>query len=281
MNKSKPSKKNIHSSFRLVLEYDGSRYHGWQRQGEAQRVAGVKTISDTINRQLHRVGIKVLHLAGSGRTDAGVHALGQVACLQLANPITASELHSILEQHLPFDIAVPSLAPCPSDFDPRRDAISRSYLYQIALRKCAFAKNYTWWPKRTINLKLIESAWRSFEGNHTFAAFADIETNENPNCQIYSCLSEVCEKILLLRITAKYFLRRQVRRMVGATIHCALGNADIDQISKDLQNPSNSSNLFWAERAAPASGLFLESVHYPGDSSNRAMLPVVRIRSGN
>lgn len=262
----------------LVLEYDGGRYQGWQRQGDVQLAAGVRTISDTINRQLHRTGIKVLYLTGSGRTDAGVHALGQVARLQLAHPIAANELRSTLERHLPHDIAVSRLMPCPQDFDPRRDAVSRSYLYQIALRKGAFAKNYTWWPKKDIDLRLVENAWNSFEGNYSVAAFADIEKDENPRCQIYSCQSNVIEKMLLLRVTARFFLRKQVRRMVGAAIHCAIGDANILQIGRDLHKPSHEATLFWAERTAPASGLFLEAVQYPGDDSPGELRPVLRIQ---
>jgi tRNA pseudouridine38-40 synthase len=261
----------------LTLEYDGSRYSGWQRQGAAQTAGGVKTVSAALDRALHLAGLKVLHLAGAGRTDAGVHALGQVACLHLAQPINAPELHRILEQGLPYDIAVPSLEPCPSDFDPRRDALSRTYLYQISLRKCAFAKNFTWWPKLPLDLNLIEDAWALFEGNHSMEAFADLEDGENPRCQIYSCQSKAVGDVLLLRSTARFFLRKQARRMAGAVVHCAMGKAKIDQIKKSLKSPSSSAALFWAEKAAPASGLFLESVAYPGREGTQELSPVLKI----
>jgi tRNA U38,U39,U40 pseudouridine synthase TruA len=109
------------------------------------------------------------------------------------------------------------------------------------------------------------------------SAFADLEKNENPHCQIYHCQSAVCENVLLLRATARFFLRKQVRRMVGATIHCSVGNADILQIRKDLLRPSPDATLFWAERAAPASGLFLEYVQYPGDDRPCELRPILRI----
>jgi tRNA pseudouridine38-40 synthase len=269
--------KPLPTSFRLTIEYDGGRYNGWQRQGLKQSAAGVKTVSAAIDRVLYIAGLKILHLAGAGRTDAGVHALGQVACLHLAQPIKPSELHRILDQGLPYDIAVPSLEPCPPDFDPRRDALSRTYLYQIALRKSAFAKNYTWWPKLPLDLDLIHDAWAMFEGNHSMEAFADLEDGENPLCQIYNCESKVVNNILLLRATARFFLRKQARRMVGAVVHCAMGNAKIGQIKASLKSPSPSAALFWAERAAPASGLFLESVTYRSGEGAKEFCPVLKI----
>jgi tRNA pseudouridine38-40 synthase len=267
----------ISASFRLVVEYDGSRYQGWQRQGLKQGAAGVKTVAGTLDRILHKAGIKILNLTGAGRTDAGVHALGQVASLHLAQPIKPMDLRLILEQGLPYDIAVPRIAPCPQDFDARREAVSRSYLYQVALRKSAFAKSYTWWPKRSIDLSIAEEAWRLFEGNHSMSAFADLEDGESPRCQVESCRVKAEGQILLLRATARFFLRRQVRRMVGAALRCAIGEAKVAQIKKDLRSPSPSACRYWAELAAPASGLFLESVAYPGDQKHKELLPVLRI----
>jgi tRNA pseudouridine38-40 synthase len=250
------------SAFRLSIEYDGGRYQGWQRQGSGQSAGGVKTIAGAIDRVLYQAGVKILNLTGSGRTDAGVHALGQVASLHLARPIKASELHRILEQGLPHDIAVPYVEPCPPDFDARHDAISRTYLYQVALRRGAFTKDFSWWPKLPLDLALAHEAWSIFEGNHSMAAFADVQTGEDPRCQIYKCLAKTEGDKLSLRVTARFFLRKQVRRMAGAVVNCAIGRADIDQIRRDLESPSRKAALYWAEMTAPAAGLFLESVNY-------------------
>jgi tRNA pseudouridine38-40 synthase len=250
------------SSFRLLVEYDGTRYSGWQRQGRAQTEAGVKTVAGAIGRALHQAGVSISDFKGAGRTDAGVHALGQVAHLHLEEPMKAGELHYILERGLPYDIAVPSLEPCSLAFDARRDAISRTYLYQVALRKSAFSKNCTWWPKLPLDLGAIEANWPMFEGNRSMAAFADLEEGEDPNCQIYACRTEAGDHLLLLRVTARFFLRRQVRRMVGAIVNCAMGRADIARLREDLAAPKAESAPAWAEMAAPASGLFLESVEY-------------------
>ena len=250
------------TSFRLLVEYDGSRYQGWQRQGRGQTLAGVRTVAGALDRALHRAGVKILNLGGAGRTDAGVHALGQVAHLHTAAPMRPAELHGILEGGLPHDIAVPRVAVCPQGFDARRDASSRTYLYRIARRKSAFGKNHTWWPKGNLDPDILEEAWKVFAGNNSMAAFADLEEGENPRCQVFACRLDAEADMLLLRATARFFLRRQVRRMVGAAAHCAMGAAGVGRIRADLASPTPAAALHWAERAAPAAGLYLESVEY-------------------
>jgi tRNA pseudouridine38-40 synthase len=265
-----PSQRDRHrapdTSFRLLVEYDGARYSGWQRQGRAQQEAGVRTVAGAIGRVLHKAGVRMSDMKGAGRTDAGVHALGQVAHLRLEEPTKAGELYRILEQGLPYDIAVTEVAPCPAGFDARRDAVSRTYLYQVALRKSAFSKSHTWWPKLPLDMGLIEALWPLFEGNRSMAAFADLEEGEDPNCQIYACRAEAGDHLLLLRVTARFFLRRQVRRMVGAAVNCATGRADAARLRRCRAGPSIDADpdaaQAWAELAAPASGLFLESVKY-------------------
>jgi tRNA pseudouridine38-40 synthase len=268
-----PSQRDRHrapdTSFRLLVEYDGGRYSGWQRQGRAQQEAGVRTVAGAVGRVLHKAGVRMSDLKGAGRTDAGVHALGQVAHLRLEEPMKAHELHRILELGLPYDIAVPDVAPCPAGFDARRDAVSRTYLYQVALRKSAFSKSHTWWPRLPLDIGLIEALWPMFEGNRSMAAFADLEEGEDPRCQIYACRVEAGEHLLLLRVRARFFLRRQVRRMVGAVVNCAVGRADPAMLGRDLAEPPDAgpgadadAGQTWAALAAPASGLFLESVEY-------------------
>jgi len=276
------------SSFRLLIEYDGTRYSGWQRQapprpkGGGPREAGaapqgskelgaepkepvVKTIAGAIGHVMHHAGLQIRNFKGAGRTDAGVHALGQVAHVHLEEPMMASDLQYILERGLPYDIAVPSVEPCQAGFDARHDAVSRTYLYRVTLRKSAFSKHSTWWPKLPLDLRLIEDTWPLFEGNRSMAAFADLEEGEDANCQIYSCQTDRDGHLLLLRVTARFFLKRQVRRMVGAVVNCAMDRADVARLREDLAKPGPESAMHWAELAAPASGLFLERVDYRGD----------------
>ncbi len=267
------------SAYRLLLEYDGSRYQGWQRQGEHQSAQGVRTVAGTLERVLHQAGFKVLALVGSGRTDAGVHALGQVAHLHLADaePPRPHVLQRAFNDGLPSDIAIRSIAPCSPSFHARRDALDRSYLYQIGLRRSAFAKPYLWWIKGKLEPEVLEKAWRLFEGNRDMTAFADLEAGEDPRCQIHACEFRREGSLVLLRVTARHFLRRQVRRMVGAAVLCGMGKERVESIARDLAHPTGTATLRWAENAAPAAGLFLERVRYGDDPALADLRPLVAV----
>jgi tRNA pseudouridine38-40 synthase len=263
----------------LLIEYDGSRFQGWQKQGPKQTAQGVRTVSGTLERVLQEGGIQVAALGGSGRTDAGVHALGQVAHLHLkaGDAPRPRDLQRLFDEGLPADVAVRAVATCSPKFHARHEAMSRSYIYQISQRRSAFAKPYVWWVKAPMDLRKLAEAWSAFEGAYDLSAFADLEPGEDPRCQILS--SELIEhgSLVLLRVVAVHFLRRQVRRMVGAAVHCALGKERPGRILLDLQNPSEEANLYWGATAAPSAGLFLERVRYPGDPIEDPLRPVVPV----
>lgn len=267
------------TAFRLVLEYDGSRFQGWQRQGAKQTAQGVRTVMGALERVLMDAGVEVLALSGSGRTDAGVHALGQVAHLHLA-ATRAPHPHQLLrifDDGLPADVAIRSITPCSPSFHARHDALERTYLYQLSLRRSAFAKPYIWWIKAALDLERLREAWACFQGNHDCSAFADLEPKEDPRCQIRSCELSLEGSMALLRVTARHFLRRQVRRMVGAAVHCGLKKEDPARLVQDLAHPNHLANLHWAEKAAPAAGLFLEQVRYPGDPETTTRDPLIHV----
>ena len=266
-------------AYRLLIEYDGSRFQGWQKQGPRQTAQGVRTVSGTLERALQEGGIQVAALGGSGRTDAGVHALGQVAHLHL-KPGPAprpKDLQLIFDQGLPGDVAVRAVASCSPKFHARHEAMSRTYLYQLSLRRSAFAKPYIWWVKAPMDLRRLEAAWAAFQGAYDLSAFADLEPGEDPRCQIQASELVHTGDLILLRVTATHFLRRQVRRMVGAAVHCALGKEQVPRVSQDLLTPSADANLYWGACAAPAAGLFLERVRYPGDPVDDPMRPAVPV----
>ena len=170
-----------------------------------------------------------------------------------------------------------AVAACSPAFHARHDALERSYLYQLSLRRSAFAKPYLWWVKGRLDLAVLEACWRLFEGTHDVSAFADLEPGEDPHGQIRACEFVREGSLVLLRVTARHFLRRQVRRMVGAAVRCALGKEKPETVARDLHNPTPKATLHWAEHAAPASGLFLERVRYGGDPElpmPKALVPV-------
>jgi tRNA pseudouridine38-40 synthase len=268
------------ASYRLLIEYDGSRFQGWQKQGAKQSREGVRTVAGSIERVVHEAGLHLVNLGGAGRTDAGVHALGQVAHLHLEakGAPRPGELRRILDGALPQDIAIRDIRSCPPRFHARHDAVDRTYLYQISRRRSAFGKPWIWWVKRGLDLDRLSLAWTAFEGDQDVSAFADLDTEEDGRTRLLRCEVSEVGSLSLLRVRATHFYRRLVRRMVGAAVACALGDEEPRRVIEDLRNPTEAANLYWGAKAAPASGLFLESVRYPGDPEPGPPKPTLAIR---
>src|SRR3954453_2447904 len=153
--------------FKLTIEYAGTRYSGWQIQKNAKTVAGeIDTAARTVT------GRKDFELYGSGRTDAGVHAIAQVAHLDVSTSLPPDTLRRRLNEELPSDINLLHAVQVPHRFHARHDAVARRYLYQIARRRTAFAKAYVWWVKEPIDLARIRDAARMFIGMRDFQSFA-------------------------------------------------------------------------------------------------------------
>lgn len=276
----KPAPKGAVAAYRLRVEYEGGRFNGWQRQGEAQSKAGIRTVAGSLEHCLHEAGLRPLALMGSGRTDAGVHALDQCAHLHLAPAKAPSpaQLQRIFDDGLPNGVAVREVKACGPGFHARHDAEARSYLYQICRRRSGLAKPFVWWVKKPMDLDRLAAAWSAFEGFHAVTAFADLDRGDEPRCEIQRCEWIEHGSLLLLRATASHFKRSQVRRMVGAAVACALGEAEPARVKKDLAQPTRDATLFWSERAAPASGLFLERVTYKGEAPVGPLAPVIEVR---
>lgn len=256
-----------YTAYRLLVEYDGSRFQGWQKQGAKQSREGVRTVAGSLEHALHEARLRLVYLGGAGRTDAGVHALGQVAHLHLETQGAPrpGELRRILDASLPQDIAIRDVRACAQRFHARFDAVDRTYLYQISRRRSAFGKPWIWWVKRSLDLDRLGKAWTAFQGDQDLGSFADLDAEEDGLSRIHACEVAEAGSLVLLRVRANHFFRRQVRRMVGAAVACALGEEEPRRVLEDLRNPTDAANLYWAAKAAPASGLFLEAVLYSGD----------------
>jgi len=267
------------AAYRLLIEYDGGRFQGWQKQGAKQSKEGVRTVAGSLEHVLHDAGLRLIYLGGAGRTDAGVHALGQVAHLHLEarDAPRPGELRRILDSALPQDIAIRDVRTCAPRFHARHDAVDRTYLYQISRRRSAFGKPWIWWVKRNLDLDRLTQAWTAFEGDQEVSAFADLDTEEDGRARIFRCEVSEAGALILLRVRATHFFRRQVRRMVGASVACALGEEEPRRVREDLRNATEAANLFWGAKAAPSSGLFLASVRYPGDPEPGPPSPTIII----
>lgn len=247
--------------YRLTVEYDGSKFSGWQIQPKGRTVQGV-----LLQALRHATGEPDIVLRGAGRTDAGVHALGQVASIRCRRPLTPERLLATLARELPADVAVLDLRPVEGPFHPRHDAVRRSYRYQIARRRSAFGKRYTWWVRDAIDTAAMSAAAAEFVGRHDFAGFCRRDQSQTSTTVVVEeCRVVDLGELVLIRTVASHFLWGQVRRMVGALVAVGRGEAEPQDVRGWLGGSAQPPT-----EAAPAAGLFLEKVVFQGD---RAALP--------
>jgi len=255
--------------FKLVIEYAGTRYSGWQIQKNARTVQGEidQAIRDVARR-------REFELYGAGRTDAGVHALAQVAHLELYTDLPPATLRARINEALPADIHIRTIDTVPHRFHARHDAVSRSYLYQIARRKTALFKPYVWWIKDPLDLKRMRDSAASFVGLKNFESFTADEPGEKSTTVLVDRVAIVDEgALVLVRIQGSHFLWRMVRRMVGVLAAVGRGELSLDRAAGFLGERSD----LPATLTAPASGLFLEGVYYAGDEGPGPVKGVFRL----
>jgi len=248
-------------TFRLTLEYDGSRFSGWQEQINARTVQGeLKQAAQ----ELFRMDVE---LQGAGRTDAGVHAVGQVAHLKIrdkAPAFTASHILRELNDRLPASIAVLEVAEMPPRFHARHDAKSRAYFYQISTRKAALSKRFVWWIKEPLDVARMQQAAALIPGRHDFAAFRAADPSkpdESTIVVVESAEVSVDDNLIVFRIEASHYIWKMVRRLTGALVKVGRGEVSVEEFGALLSGRKNP-NLDIAAWTAPASGLFLEGVRY-------------------
>jgi tRNA pseudouridine38-40 synthase len=260
--------------FKLLIEYAGTRYSGWQIQKNARTVQG------ELDRAIREVGgRKDFELYGSGRTDAGVHALAQVAHLELYTTLAPERLRRRINDELPADIHVRAMDKAPHRFHARHDAIARTYLYQISRRRTAFGKPYVWWIREPLDLGAMREAAAAFVGMKDFSAFTD----DNPADKSTKVLVEGLElaesgALVLIRVRGSHFLWKMVRRLVG--VLAAVGRGELDpKMAATLltTEPRLPKGVTPAALTAPAAGLFLEGVYYEGEDGPGPIRPVLWI----
>lgn len=261
--------------FKLTIEYAGTRYSGWQIQKNARTVQGA------IDRAVRTVtGRNDFELYGSGRTDAGVHALGQVAHLDVAADLPPDTLRRRLNDDLPADIHVLRAAAVPRRFHARHDAVARRYLYQIAKRRTAFAKPYVWWVKEPLDLPRMRDAAHPFVGMRDFRSFtvddADdlAQADRSTRVLIERLDVEQDGDLVLVAVEGSHFLWKMVRRIVGVLVEVGRRRLDAVEAAALL----GTSSPVPARLTAPASGLFLEQVYYPGEVRASELLAATPLR---
>lgn len=254
------------SRFKIFIEYEGTRYSGWQKQQNARTVQG------SLIKAAHEIfkGAKA-DIQGSGRTDSGVHALGQVAHLEVKTVLAPEIIRMKFNDSLPHDINVLEVEKTNPKFHARHDAVSRSYIYQISGRRTAFGKNYVWWIKDRLNTKAMKNAAANYVGMHDFFSFSE-KDKEEKSTEVLLEGVEIKESgdLILIRITGSHFLWKMVRRMIGVLVEVGRGNMTGKDLIYSLENKTN----IPAKYTAPPSGLFLEQVLYKGDIPKKELEPV-------
>jgi tRNA pseudouridine38-40 synthase len=249
-------------TWKLTLEYDGTKYRGWQEQKNARTIQGElrKCAEQYFNREVE--------LQGAGRTDAGVHAIAQVAHLRVEakGRRDSAEIQRVLNDWLPSDIVVTAAAETSNRFHARHDAISRSYVYQISTRKSAFSKKYVWWIKEELDVDRMKMAAKIIPGRHDFVSFRAADPSkpgESTVVVVDSTEIDRDEDLISFRIEASHYLWRMVRRVVGVLVKIGHQELTIEQFSRLLDGSRATTGMDVAAWTAPAAGLFLESVKYP------------------
>lgn len=243
--------------FKLIIEYEGTRFNGWQFQKNQPTIQG--KLMETCREVF---GTDKFEIYGSGRTDAGVHALKQTAHLEVKTMLAPHIIKMKINDLLPADINVLNVEKTGKNFHARHDAVSRSYIYHIAKRRTAFGKKYVWWIKDELNVEKMNEAASLFSGLKDFASFGNDDPEEKSTkvklefCRIYEN-----ENSILIHISGSHFLWKMVRRMVGVLVEVGRGKLSVEKVNSYLNNYSKEPAKF----TAPPSGLYLENVYYKED----------------
>jgi tRNA pseudouridine38-40 synthase len=253
--------------YRLTIEYAGSRYSGWQIQQNARTIQG----------ELHRavrdgLGLTRVESYGAGRTDAGVHALAQVAHLDLPSALPPASLVDRLNAALPSDINILDAERVPPRFHARHSAVARAYLYQIARRRTAFAKPFVWWVRDPLDCARMQQAATALTTFADFRAFTDDDPDEkSTRVLIERFIVHETGDLILLRVIGSHFLWKMVRRLAGVLVEVGRGRLEPAAVTPLLSGDSR----LPASVAAPASGLFLERVFYAPPPAEWPIAPAV------
>lgn len=201
-------------------------------------------------------------LYGSGRTDSGVHALGQVAHLDIKSAMPPHVARIRLNEKLPASINILSMEKANPKFHARYDAVARSYLYHISRRRTAFGKDYSWWIKDTLNVNAMADLSPLFEGMKNYQSFGQNEKeDESTLVEVIAVKLFEVDDSVLIQIVGSHFLWRMVRRMVGIMAEVGRGRFT----EKDVAGFFREYSEIPAQFTAPPSGLYLERVYYAGE----------------
>jgi len=247
-------KLNWLSKFILLIEYEGTQYHGFQWQ------VGLPTIQSELEQAIRRFCGHSSRVMAASRTDAGVHAKGQVVSFWAKSTLDTMTIVKALNYYLPGDIAVKAAYRTSDDFNVRRDALSREYHYYIlnSNTRSPFSQRYALLVPKTLNIQVMNEACQLLLGEHDFASFASSLDDSVLTCPL-SSNERNKERFVIFHIVANSFLPHQIRSTVGLLIRLGLSKIGIE----DFRDIMEARSLGLAGPVAPACGLCLMNVNYP------------------
>jgi tRNA pseudouridine38-40 synthase len=240
-------------NIKLVIEYDGSDFSGWQIQPDQRTVQGV------IEEVLEKILKEDINLIGAGRTDVGAHALAQVANFKTKNELELKAIFEGANSLLPDDVLIKEIQEVDSDFNARYSARSKVYRYRIYLKRTALLNRYVWEVLSPLDTKKIEETTQAISGEHDFSSFCVAKSAKDDNrCKVISARWTQKNQALVFEIEANRFLHSMVRSLVGTLVDVARGYFS----PSDFLEILNAKDRKKAGLTAPAKGLYLVKVNY-------------------
>ncbi len=243
-------------NIKMTIEYDGYRYLGWQRLGDTD-----KTIQGKIEQLLTEITGTPTEIIGSGRTDAGTHANGQVANFKTASAMELKEMHDRLIRYLPNDIIVKKLEEVPERFHSRYHAVGKTYQYYVWNHAIpsAFERNYSFQYPEPLDLDKMNKACRKLIGKHDFLGFSALKKSKKSTVRTIEDITIHQEgNLLRFTFTGNGFLYKMVRIMMGTILEIGAGSAELEVIDTIFESKVRSN----AGMTVPSQGLFLDKVYY-------------------
>ncbi|HWO96143.1 MAG TPA: tRNA pseudouridine(38-40) synthase TruA [Bacillus sp. (in: firmicutes)] len=243
------------NNYKLVIQYDGGRYKGWQRLGNSEN-----TIQGKIENVLSEMLGRKIEIIGSSRTDAGVHALAQVANFKISENLTESEVMNYLNRYLPHDISVVEVSLVHERFHARYNAKDKTYVYKIWNKEYTnpFMRKYSMHVEKPLNIEEMRKACQYFIGEHDFTAFSNAKSKKKSMVRkIYSLEIEEDTGFIQIRVRGNGFLYNMVRKIVGTLIKVGLDEMEAEAIPKILLSKERDQAGF-----ADAGGLHLEKIDF-------------------
>lgn len=240
-------------TIRLIIEYDGTDYVGWQFQMNG------RSIQEEVEKAIKQILQSDVRITGGGRTDAGVHAHGQVASFSVERDVEIDLFAKSMNSVLPHSIVVRGAAEVSNEFNARRDAKSRRYAYSVSQIPTAIQRNYCWQVFQKLDFELMQTCAQQIIGEHSFRSFCKVENDlHQHHCTISFAEWKRKDGLLVFEITANRFLHGMVRTLVGTMVNVGRGHTKIEDFADILEAKDRSE----AGMSAPAKGLFLEEILY-------------------